>query len=164
MVVTDLPAVDETNGRSPRQLKDDAALTFKWVEFDLVFAGPVVFVRGTEDRAFVRRVRVFERELADTVPGQSGDVVPDGTDGIDVSAGHDTGGPHFESRGGPKESVERRRTRSHQTAARIVVMMVSGIAEVGEAGIAEAACQVMRQKCAVGEAGDFVKEGGTALD
>ena len=48
MVVTDLATIDVPYGRAPRQAQHDAAPTGKRIEFDLVVAGPAVFLRSAK--------------------------------------------------------------------------------------------------------------------
>ena len=106
MLVTDLAAVDVADGRSPRQTGDDPALSVEGVEFDLVIARPAIFWRCAENRTWISRVSVFEREFSNAIPGERVDVVPHRGGAVDLSPRHYAGGPHFEVNGRSKEVFE----------------------------------------------------------
>src|SRR4051812_25404505 len=70
----------------------------------------------------------------------------------------------FLSRGGIEERLEGRGCRPHEPPASLIIVMMAGIAEIGEAGLAEGMGEVGGHVSAIREASDLVGKGPASLD
>ena len=118
-----------------------------------------------KDRSLIGDIRMFERELADAVTAARFDVAADGGRRRPRSPGPSHRWP------GSAAARPRRRRRpgpalpcSHQPAIGRVVGRVPRIAQVGQAGVVQAAGQVAHKIAAIGEASNLVEEAPAQLD
>jgi hypothetical protein len=109
MIIADLKLPNATDGRPPRQLRDDFAPAGKRVEGHAMLGGPAIFCGSREYGSFVSNIRVLKRELPHAEVGELIDVPPNKRCAVNIAATHYAGGPDGQAASRVKELPKTRR-------------------------------------------------------